>query len=402
MLRSDGQWELPGPDHAAGRRASTATTTATVTFAAGGLAYTGAPATGTAGRHHRRRLRRHPHRPHVHRRPVPPGPRHDARRRHDRRQRVRALRLRRQRRLERLRRRQGAAGRREHLPLHPQRPVPPGRGARELPARTAGPRRPAVPRSAPPTATAPSPSASPSPAPPPTSCARSPRPRPSSASRARRSAATSSTSSATSRSRSAGPPATPSTTRRSTAASSSSATPPATSSPSPARSPASASPTPTATASPPRSPAARYSVTFVGGSFSDTAGVVNQAETEIFTLAVATAALADPTHAQVIDRGELEGRGWVDVTFGAFGGQDLDPLSITDADAEITLTSPGSTIVVDGRAVNLGDGKFRFFYTGYGRKNEPLTATAVAGTWKNVARRDRDRAPTSARPRSRT
>ena len=111
-----------------------------------------------------------------------------------------------------------------------------------------------------------------------------------------------------------------------------------------------------------------YSVTFVGGSFSDTAGVVNQAETEIFTLAVATAALADPTHATVIDRGELEGRGWVDVTFGAFGGQDFDPLSITDADAEITLTSPGSTIVVDGRAVNLGNGKFRFFYTGYGRK----------------------------------
>ncbi len=145
-----------------------------------------------------------------------------------------------------------------------------------------------------------------------------------------------------------------------------------------------------------------YSVTFVGGSFTDTAGIANQAETEIFNLAVATAALADPSHAQVIDRGELEGRGWVDVTFGQFGGTDFDPTSITDDDAEITLTSAGSTIVVDGRAVNLGGGKFRFFYTGYGRKNEALTATQVVGTLEATSAAPPSPRPTSARPWSRT
>jgi hypothetical protein len=47
VLRADGKWELPVLITPPAGSASTATTTATVTFAAGGLAYTGQPATGT-------------------------------------------------------------------------------------------------------------------------------------------------------------------------------------------------------------------------------------------------------------------------------------------------------------------------------------------------------------------
>ncbi len=47
ILRNDGQWELPVLITPPTGAPSTATTTATVTFAQGGLAYTGQPATGT-------------------------------------------------------------------------------------------------------------------------------------------------------------------------------------------------------------------------------------------------------------------------------------------------------------------------------------------------------------------
>src|SRR2546428_4763720 len=56
--------------------------------------------------------------------------------------------------------------------------------------------------------------------------------------------------------------------------------------------------------------AGKYTASFVAGSFADTGGVVNVAETETFTVVVATADLADPSGNQTLDTGAINGRGW--------------------------------------------------------------------------------------------
>src|SRR3954452_16638200 len=113
--------------------------------------------------------------------------------------------------------------------------------------------------------------------------------------------------------------------------------------------------------------AGKYTVTFLAGAFSDTSGAQNLAETEEFTVVVATADLADPRANQQLDTGLLNDRGWIDVTFGPNGGQTVDANSIADSGAEFTLVASGDTIVVDGAAVliDAATNKFRYFFTGY-------------------------------------
>ena len=65
----------------------------------------------------------------------------------------------------------------------------------------------------------------------------------------------------------------------------------------------------------------RYTILFVAGSFGDTGGTLNLAETEEFTVATPIAALADPIRGQVIDAKDFNGRGYVDITFAAFHEQ---------------------------------------------------------------------------------
>ncbi len=126
--------------------------------------------------------------------------------------------------------------------------------------------------------------------------------------------------------------------------------------------------------------AGRYFVTFVAGRFGDSGGQLNQAETEHFDVALATAELADPAHAQILDRTALESRGWIDVTFNAVATVPVDALSITDADAEISLSSTnGNAIVVDGAAVLVSGTTFRYFFTGF--TGGTLSVTFLAGTW---------------------
>ena len=125
----------------------------------------------------------------------------------------------------------------------------------------------------------------------------------------------------------------------------------------------------------------RYTVTFVGGSFGDSAGIPNQVETEEFTVVAATAALDDPVAGQVIHAGDLNGRGYVDVTF---AGTSVDTKTLFDSDAEVTISSSaGHKITIDGKPLQVSGTVFRYFFTGY--KSGTLTASVVAGSFKDVA-----------------
>ena len=98
--------------------------------------------------------------------------------------------------------------------------------------------------------------------------------------------------------------------------------------------------------------AGAYTATFAAGSFADTAGQVNLAETEVFHVEQPSAHLADPAAGDGVGMQDINGRGWVDVTFDAIDGQDVNPASIADTASEITITSSSSdTITVDGRGV---------------------------------------------------
>ena len=95
--------------------------------------------------------------------------------------------------------------------------------------------------------------------------------------------------------------------------------------------------------------AGTYTLNFVAGSFGDTGGQVNLASGVHFTLASPTAKLADPTAGSVLDAGDFNGRGYVDVTFPAFDNNAVDPATLLDSGAEISITaSDGSTITVYG------------------------------------------------------
>ncbi|MBL8335376.1 MAG: hypothetical protein JNM97_01270, partial [Rhodoferax sp.] len=116
---------------------------------------------------------------------------------------------------------------------------------------------------------------------------------------------------------------------------------------------------------------------------TDTAGVVESGAVvgnlgtsvaagtaERFTVVVLTAALADPVAGGSVDADLLNQRGWFDVTFGLNGFDSLDVASITDLDAEFTVTiAEGSgTLVLDNSQAPVRIGEtgttYRYWYTG--------------------------------------
>jgi len=129
----------------------------------------------------------------------------------------------------------------------------------------------------------------------------------------------------------------------------------------------------------------KYTATFVTGSFVDSSGAANQEETESFTVANASADLADPRGNQQLSTGLINGRGWIDVTFGANSGQAVKPETITDSGAEFTLVASGDTIVVDGAAVlvDAAASKYRYFFTGYQNGNA-LAISYIAQSWEDA------------------
>nr|NLI49987.1 calcium-binding protein [Propionibacterium sp.] len=142
-----------------------------------------------------------------------------------------------------------------------------------------------------------------------------------------------------------------------------------------------------------------YTLVFAAGTFSDSTGLGNLAETERFVVATPTAAPANPTPGQVLDVAEFNGRGWIDITFPAFGGLSVDPASILDAEGEFTLTQGGAPVTLVGAPLRLSDTQFRYFFTG--GTSGAFAFTFTAGSWTNrngVAWAAGDAQPTSTAP----
>ena len=102
-----------------------------------------------------------------------------------------------------------------------------------------------------------------------------------------------------------------------------------------------------------------YSVTFVAGSFGDTGGLLNAEETETFTVTQPTVTLENPVKGQVIDVADFNARGYVDITFAEFHGGLVDGATITDSDAEITITADGVELEVLGSALLVSGTTYR-------------------------------------------
>ena len=129
-----------------------------------------------------------------------------------------------------------------------------------------------------------------------------------------------------------------------------------------------------------------YTITFLAGSVGDTGGRLNLAGTATFRVATPTAVLADPSPGSVLDAGDLNGRGYVDITFPAFDNNAVDVATLLDAGAEITITAAnGATITVLGvpTVVDAAAGTYRYYFTGY--TGGTLTVTFVAGSWANTS-----------------
>jgi hypothetical protein len=139
-----------------------------------------------------------------------------------------------------------------------------------------------------------------------------------------------------------------------------------------------------------------YTVTFVAGSFVDKGGVVNQPETETFRVEVPSVKLADPMHGEVVDREELNGRSYIDVTFnpvrtdneGTITEMPVDPDSILDEAPEIEIAGGADdAIVVDGAPVRLGESDtYRYFFTGKFSSDNVASVSFIAGSWTDTAK----------------
>ena len=127
-----------------------------------------------------------------------------------------------------------------------------------------------------------------------------------------------------------------------------------------------------------------YSLTFLAGSFRDANGTPNQAETEIFYVDSPTAALADPNAGAVLDAGDLNGRGYVDVFLTDFDGSAIKLDTVLDSGAEITVTEGGTALTVDGTPdlIDAATGQFRYYFTGH--KGGLLTVAFTDGGWQNT------------------
>ena len=125
-----------------------------------------------------------------------------------------------------------------------------------------------------------------------------------------------------------------------------------------------------------------YTVAFVAGSFGDTGGTLNLAESEQFTVASPIAALADPIRGQIIDAKDFNGRGYVDITFASFHENAVDAATIRDTGAEITITAGGTTLTVQGTPLLVSGSTYRYFFTGHA--TGALVVAFIDGSWANT------------------
>ena len=134
-----------------------------------------------------------------------------------------------------------------------------------------------------------------------------------------------------------------------------------------------------------------YTVTFLAGSFGDTSGITNQAASETFTVSEATTTLTAPPTGGVENQADLNGRGWVDVTFPTVNGSAVLASSITSGTALFTLTdAAGDHLVIDGSPVliDVSNSTYRFFFTGdeSGTAASQITLTFIPGSWQDANR----------------
>ncbi|HEU4840529.1 MAG TPA: hypothetical protein VFT09_03775, partial [Ilumatobacteraceae bacterium] len=126
----------------------------------------------------------------------------------------------------------------------------------------------------------------------------------------------------------------------------------------------------------------RYTVTFAAGSIFDTGSTPNQAETEEFLVVAASAGLDEPTAGQVLDVGAINGRGYIDVTFGGAG---IDAATVLDNAAEFTLTmSDGKALTVAGRPVLISGTTYRYFFTGFKTGTTVGAPVFLDGSWTDL------------------
>ncbi|MBC8503308.1 MAG: hypothetical protein H8D34_00490, partial [Chloroflexi bacterium] len=106
-------------------------------------------------------------------------------------------------------------------------------------------------------------------------------------------------------------------------------------------------------------------VTFVEGSFTDTAGTSSVETEQSFIVYSTTVTLAGPLEDTQLDVATLNERGYVDVNFVPTEGATMDAASITDADAEFTLAGSAiNDVIFDGSPTLVSDNIYRYTFTG--------------------------------------
>ena len=128
-------------------------------------------------------------------------------------------------------------------------------------------------------------------------------------------------------------------------------------------------------------------VHFLAGSFRDVAGNLNGAESECFTVTVPdtfppTADLADPVDGGTIVLADLNGRGYIDVTFGDVG-DGVDASTIDGNEVSISGAGVG-TAVLDGTAVLQSGTTYRYAFSG-GFVVGTVTVDFLAGSFQDLA-----------------
>ena len=106
---------------------------------------------------------------------------------------------------------------------------------------------------------------------------------------------------------------------------------------------------------------------------------------------VPTASLAAPVNGQTLSQADVNGEGWVDVTYPSFGGEPVDPTSVENASQALLLTDANNdTLAVAGQPVliNASTNTFRYFFSGYTQPLAGHTNTVnvtFEGGWDNTA-----------------
>ncbi|HEX6130266.1 MAG TPA: hypothetical protein VF044_00950, partial [Actinomycetota bacterium] len=137
--------------------------------------------------------------------------------------------------------------------------------------------------------------------------------------------------------------------------------------------------------------AGKYTLSFVAGSFADSHGVANEAETEELTVEVPGAGLggpvvdgvAGPTQGAIVDRDSFDGAALVlDVTFRPTTGALVEEGTI-DGD-ELTLSGAGTESLTITSITKIGDRTWRYVFDGLLGTGKVTVAFAQGG-WEDTA-----------------